>query len=63
MKIIYLAFLFLFLLAPTTLAQEGLISHWKFDGNGNNEVSGGSAAVIVGNATFNQDDCKMGGYL
>ena len=31
---------------------DGLIGYWKFDGNGNNEISGGTAAVSVGNAQF-----------
>ncbi|MEK7500928.1 MAG: LamG-like jellyroll fold domain-containing protein [Patescibacteria group bacterium] len=38
------------------------IGHWKFDGNGNNEVAGGSSAVIVGNATFNSTGGRFGGY-
>ncbi|MBI2640368.1 MAG: peptidoglycan-binding protein [Candidatus Sungbacteria bacterium] len=46
-------------LAPLSSA---LISHWKFDGNGNNEVSGAPAAQIVGNAVFNSSGGKFGGY-
>lgn len=38
------------------------IGHWKFDGNGNNEIAGSPAAVIVGNASFKPDGGKMNGY-
>lgn len=40
----------------------GLIGHWKFDGNGNNEIAGSPAAVIVGNAAFRTEGGKYGGY-
>lgn len=54
---------FSLVISGSVLAEEGLIGHWKFDGNGNNEVSGNPVAVIVGNATFNSDGGKLGGYL
>lgn len=41
--------------------QSSLIGYWKFDGNGNNEVAGGPAAVTVGNAFFNASGTR-GGY-
>ncbi|KKR35027.1 MAG: Cellulose 1,4-beta-cellobiosidase [Candidatus Magasanikbacteria bacterium GW2011_GWA2_40_10] len=47
----------------TTATTLGPIGYWKFDGNGNNEISGGSSAVIVGNAAFNSSGGKLGGYL
>jgi len=42
---------------------DGLIGYWKFDGNGNNEISGGTAAVSVGSAEFRTSGGKDGGYL
>src|SRR3989338_6081961 len=39
-----------------------LVGHWKFDGNGNNEVSGKPGAVTMGNAVFNSSGGRIGGY-
>ncbi len=43
--------------------SDGLIGHWKFDGNGNNEIAGGAAAVAVGSAEFKSSGGQSGGYL
>ncbi|MBI4995106.1 hypothetical protein HZC21_05740 [Candidatus Peregrinibacteria bacterium] len=45
-----------------TVTPNSLIGHWKFDGNGNNEVTGSPAATIVGNASFKTTGGKLGGY-
>lgn len=45
--------------APPALPPIG---YWKFDGNGNNEIAGGPAAQIIGNAVFNATGGKFGGY-
>ncbi|MDP3710605.1 MAG: LamG-like jellyroll fold domain-containing protein [bacterium] len=49
---------------PVATAPDpnSLISHWKFDGNGNNEIAGRPAAVNVGNATTTTSGGKFGGY-
>lgn len=47
---------------PSTPGSQTPIGHWKFDGNGNNEVSGGPTAVTVGSAVFNSSGGKYGGY-
>lgn len=47
---------------PEPTFVNGLIGHWKFDGNGVNEVTGSSDAVVIGNATFNASGGKLGGY-
>lgn len=38
------------------------IGHWLFDGNGNNAVAGGVAAVATGGAQFKTEGGKFGGY-
>ncbi|GEM_PF-4213500 len=48
---------------PSSPSDPSLVGYWKFDGNGNNEVAGGPAAVTVGNAVFNASGGKLGGYL
>lgn len=50
-------------IAPPSFSNPSLIGHWKFDGNGNNEVNNGQSAVTVGNANFKTDGGKLGGYL
>jgi len=65
-KISILILLFTFLFSISSVSSQttdGLIGHWKFDGNGNNEVSGGTAAATVGSAVFKTDGGKLGGYL
>lgn len=47
--------------APT-YTQTGLIGYWKFDGNGNNEISGSPSAVLVGNSSFKTSGGKYEGY-
>ena len=47
---------------PITGTDTSLIGHWKFDGNGNNEIAGGPSAVIVGSANFNADGGRLSGY-
>lgn len=48
---------------PVTVSTgNALIGHWKFDGNGNNEIAGSPAAAIVGNASFKTTGGKLGGY-
>ncbi|MBI4143232.1 fibronectin type III domain-containing protein [Candidatus Uhrbacteria bacterium] len=42
--------------------EGGLLGHWKFDGNGNNDVAGGPSAVKVGHATFYPTGGKINGY-
>ena len=39
-----------------------LVGHWKFDGNGVNEISGRPSAVAVGSASFNSSGGRIGGY-
>ncbi len=57
-------FIFTFLTgAAFAQTTNGLIGYWKFDGNGNNEVSGGTAAVAVGSAQFKSSGGQSGGYL
>ncbi len=57
--------IFLLLLPTIVYAQteNGLIGYWRFDGNGNNSIVGGPNATLVGNAVFNSDSGKLGGYL
>ncbi len=43
-------------------STTGLIGHWKFDGNGNNEVAGGPSVATVGGANFRTEGGKYGGY-
>ncbi|MBI4015963.1 MAG: LamG domain-containing protein [Candidatus Aenigmarchaeota archaeon] len=45
-------------LSTSVLAEDGLVGYWKFDGNGNNEVSGGAAAAIIGGVSY-----KSGGQV
>lgn len=47
---------------PPPPSTGDLVGHWKFDGNGNNEVTGGPAALIVGNASFKSTGGKLDGY-
>lgn len=47
---------------PPSTTNPSLIGWWKFDGNGNNEVSGRPAAITVGRASFNSSGGKLGGY-
>jgi len=50
------------MLSTSVLAEEGLLGHWKFDGNGNNEVAGGQAAVVVGSTSFQTSGGQVSGY-
>ncbi|MBI4434487.1 carboxypeptidase regulatory-like domain-containing protein [Candidatus Uhrbacteria bacterium] len=45
-----------------SVGEGGLLGHWKFDGNGNNEIAGGPSAATVGNAAFRSSSGKIGGY-
>lgn len=44
-------------------SDSSLLGHWKFDGNGNNEVAGNPAAVTVGGGSeYKTSGGKIGGY-
>lgn len=45
-----------------TPGASALVGHWKFDGNGNNEVSGNPNVQTVGTASFNTSGGKLNGY-
>ncbi len=47
---------------PVDPGISSLVGHWKFDGNGNNEISGGPAAVTVGSSVFQSSGGNLGGY-
>ncbi|MEK9132130.1 MAG: LamG-like jellyroll fold domain-containing protein [Patescibacteria group bacterium] len=51
-----------FTITTPVITGSALIGHWKFDGNGNNEITGSPAAQIVGNASFKTTGGKLGGY-
>lgn len=50
------------MLLTTDSPDPSLVGWWKFDGNGNNEVTGSPAAVTVGNALYKPTGGKFDGY-
>ncbi len=51
------------IIVPVVAPATPPIGYWKFDGNGNNEITGSPNAVTVGNAVFNASGGKFNGYL
>ncbi|TSC77399.1 MAG: peptidyl-Asp metallopeptidase, partial [Parcubacteria group bacterium Gr01-1014_33] len=51
------------IIVPVTAPSAPPIGYWKFDGNGNNEITGSPSAVTVGSATFKASGGKFGGYF
>jgi len=45
-----------------SVGEDGLLGHWKFDGNGTNEIAGGPSAATAGNAAFRSSGGKLVGY-
>ena len=50
-------------LTPCMADVSEVISEWKFDGNGQNEINGMPSATLVGNAVFNSSGGVRGGYV
>lgn len=48
---------------PVSAPSAPSIGYWKFDGSGNNEISGSPNAVTIGNSSFKTSGGKFGGYL
>lgn len=44
-------------------APSAPIGYWKFDGSGNNEITGSPSAVAVGSSVFKTSAGKFNGYL
>lgn len=56
-------FTFLCCLLIPAVSSAAVVGHWKFDGNGNNEVGGSPAAVLNGSAAWQASGGVLGGYV